>query len=331
MRLRATRRLLAATLLATGFATAHAETPAIMVVTSDPQYPWTDETDRGGDTDNARAEALVREQYQSIVRFREAHPFQRIPVVVNGDLTSHGFVWEHQKMDELLRILGDNVYLGLGNHDYQNNLSNNVPCRILTCAMESLDLLSTHVRGHQMKNRVLGVDQRTYDAGGGAIGKQGSWAYGFIADGWNRVVNVQLNNAPTYSADIYSARYEYHVTPSVPWLAEKLPAWDQPSTADFVLLHAHKPSYWTNPPSAELVELIGKHRVKAVFAGHFHRDMGVDFFPSFWGLVPVFNSGSASQRTYLIVEHWPESRLLKVYGVRNNDWQSKELLKEVEV
>jgi predicted phosphohydrolase len=327
---RATRRLLAAALLVAAFSSAHAETPAIMVVTSDPQYPWTDETDRGGETDNALAEALVREQYESIVRFREAHPSQQIPVVVNGDLTSHGFYWEHQKMDELLRILGDNVYLGLGNHDYQNNLASNIPCKIYTCAMESLDLLSAHARGHHLRNRLLGMDQRTY-AVGGAIGKEGSWAYGFIADGWNRVVNIQLNNSPTYSADIYSARYEYHVTPSVPWLARHLLEWDQPATSDFVLLHTHKPSDWTNRPSSELIELVGKHRVKAVFAGHYHRHMGVSFYPSYWGFIPVFISGSASQRTYLIVEHWPESRRLKVYGVRNNDWQNKELLKDIDV
>jgi len=321
---------LAAILLAASITHAHAETPARMVVTSDPQYPWTDETDRGGDTDQALAEALVREQYESIVRFRAAYPLQTIPVIVNGDLTSHGFVWEHQKMDELLRILGDNVYLGLGNHDYENNLRNNVPCKVLTCAMESLDLLSAHVRGHQQKNRILGMDQRTY-GWGHAVGKSGSWAYGFLADGWRRTVNIQLNNSPTFTADIFSARYEYHVTSSVPWLEQKLAEWDQPLAADFVLLHTHKPYAWTNGPSDALRALMGKHRVKAVFAGHFHRDMGVEYARDQWGDVPVFISGSASQRTYLIVEHWPESRLLKVYGVRNNDWQHMQLLKEIGV
>lgn len=335
MHLRAPRRLLAAALIAACATAAHAETPALMVVTSDPQYPWTDATDQGGDTDVTLAAALVHEQYRSIASFRQAHPDQAIPVIINGDMTSHGQPHERAFMANALPRLGDtdNVFFGLGNHDYQNNLSNDRVCDLIGCAMGSLDFLSDHVREHRARNQILGEDRRNYGDGWSTT-REGSWSYGFVADGWKRVVNVQLNNSPTYRAELTWPRFTYNVQSSIPWLAEKLKEWDDPKTSDFVLLHTHKPHSWTHETLeglSEFVELLGKHRVKAVFAGHFHRDMGVDYYPSNWGFIPVFISGSASQRTYLIVEHWPESRRLKVYGVRHNDWQAKELLKEIEL
>ena len=47
------------------------------------------------------------------------------------------------------------------------------------------------------------------------------------------------------------------------------------------------------------------------------------------GNVPIFLSGSASQRTYLIVEHDTDAEVLRVYGVRENKPEQKQLIDTV--
>jgi predicted phosphodiesterase len=334
-------RLIAATLLAACAGAAHAEIPQIMVVTSDPQYPWTEVTDQGGPTDNVRAEALVREQYESIVALRRAHPGQRIPVIINGDLTSHGQFFEHQKINELFAILGDNFYYGLGNHDYENNLRNNHACAFAYCATDSLDNLARHVTG--LGDRVHAFDLRTRAEPGGLAGrlvKEGSWSYAFKADGWPDTLQLQLNNSPDYAADLstfsgFLHPVRYNVTASADWLVAQSRNALQRGEARFTLAHVHKPEGWRGPwsqPEASLAAKAAAAGVKAIFSGHYHMDMGVKYVPISPGdTLPLFNSGSASQRTYLVVEHWPEARRVKVYGVRNNDPSQKELLAAFDV
>jgi len=333
----APHRLLASVLLATAALTAFAETPEIMVVTSDPQYPWTDVTDEGGPTDNAVAEALVREQYESIAAFRKAHPQQRIPVIINGDITSHGFFFEHQKINELFGILGDNFYYGLGNHDYENNLRNNKVCEFAYCATDSLDNLTKHVIGHG--DRVRAFDLRSRGENGRVI-KEGSWSYAFKADGWRSTLQLQLNNSPTYEADLstYAGVLQpvnYRVTPSTEWLLDQSRSALASGDATFTFAHAHKPDHWSGLWGAYEQGLAAKASavgIRAIFAGHYHKDMGVQYVqigPR--DHLPLFTSGSASQRTYLVVEHWPESKKVKVFGVRNNDPSAMTLLDEFEV
>ncbi|MDQ7997598.1 MAG: metallophosphoesterase [Luteibacter sp.] len=318
---------------------AYAETPRIMVITSDPQYPWTPATDDGEHSDLADktlAEALIREQYESIAAFRRNYPGQHIPVIVNGDLTSQAAPSEQEKIHDLLGLLGDEVYYGLGNHDYQNNLTNFVCSALTHCAIDALDNLAQHVRRHRQNGRVTDFDYAAF-AGGLFTGlrKEGSWSYAFTPDGWEQVLNLQLSNSPGYAATINwgagPAGYRYEVTPSTPWLTRHLPRWSTPGAYDFLLVHVHKPDEFSTGFRAPtpLQAMLATHRVAAVFAGHYHGRMG--YYSGGFGAPPVFLSGSASQRTYLIVEHWPESKKLKVYGVRENDPARRELIREIDV
>jgi hypothetical protein len=326
--------LFAATLFTTA---AQAETPERMVVTSDPQYPWTDVTDNGGDTDPVLAEKLVREQYESIAAYRRAHPLQAIPVIINGDLTSNGIVFEHQVMHDLFGILGKNYYFGLGNHDYENNLTVHSACRLAYCATGSLDLLTQHVKS--LGDRVLAFDLRTRAEGNRVI-NEGSWAYAFKADGWKNTVHLQLNNAHDYAVDMstYGGLLQpksYNVTPSTQWVLDQSRQAIESGRARFTFVHVHKPEGWDAPWRDAANSLAAKAAavgVKAIFSGHYHKDMGVEYIRTGGAShVPHFTSGSASQRTYLIVEHWREAGKVKVYGVRNNDPSQMKLLDEIDV
>lgn len=307
-----------------------------MIVTSDPQYPWTTRTDaRLPESDaerDARSRALIEEQYRSIAAYRAARPGQDIPVFINGDLTAYGHGWQRDVMTRLLRILGDNVHFGLGNHDYENNIRNDRGggCYNNGCARDSINDLVRHV------SRKQGVVSFDFSALPGAFNRryQGSLAYALRAPGLDRVLNVQLNNHPIYAVSfdttegIFPALYD--IEPSAPWLqnllAERLgtPPFGTPADRpyDFAIVHMHDPDGF----NGDVARTLSGSDVAAVFAGHLHTRLG--YYRNI-GSVPVYVSGSASQRTYLVVEHDTDESVLRIYGVHDNDPEHKELLDTV--
>ncbi|MDY7965723.1 RICIN domain-containing protein, partial [Bacillus thuringiensis] len=64
------------------------------------------------------------------------------------------------------------------------------------------------------------------------------------------------------------------------------------------------------------INLFQEFGVVAIFGGHLHFTLGR---MGSAGGIPVFLSGSASQRTYLILEQYPNE--LRIFSVRCNDWQ----------
>jgi hypothetical protein len=335
-----TRRALtlAIALAALTFAANAAADVQTMIVTSDPQYPWTDLTDRGTPESDSerdrRSEALITEQYQSIAAYRAARPGEDIPVFINGDLTAYGHGNQRSVMARLLPILGDNVHLGLGNHDYENNVrkENGSGCYNNGCARDSIGDLVRHVTNKAGKvafdySVTPGVFTTLY---------QGSLAYAVDARGLDRVLNIQLNNYPDYKVTFETTqgigKGRYEIEASLAWLNNLIetrlekPAfgdWND-RDYDFGIVHMHDPTMF----DGDFARLIMNADIAAVFAGHLHRNMGR--YGSI-GNVPVFLSGSASQRTYLIVEHDTDVGVLRVYGVRENDPERKQLIDTVPV
>lgn len=329
---------LAITLASLGFASNAVAAIQTMIVTSDPQYPWTDLTDRGSpesDSDrDRRSEALITEQYRSIAAYRAARPGEAIPVFINGDLTAYGHGNQRSVMARLLPILGDNVHLGLGNHDYENNIrkDNGSGCANNGCARDSIGDLVRHVTAKASKiafdySITPGVFTTLY---------QGSLAYAVNARGFDRVLNIQLNNYPDYQVTFETTeglgKGRYEIDSSLSWLdhliqtqLEKPPFGDWTDRDyDFGIIHMHDPTKF----NGDFARMVINADIAAVFAGHLHRNMGR--YGSF-GDVPVFLSGSASQRTYLIVEHDTDAAELRVYGVRENNPERKQLIETVPV
>jgi len=309
-----------------------------MVVTSDPQYPWTDRTDNGAPESEAdrdrRSEALITEQYRSIVAFRAAHPGENIPVFVNGDITAYGHGHQREVMARLLGILGDNVHLGLGNHDYENNIrqDDGSGCYNNGCARDSVGDLITHVTH---KRGRVSFDY-SVDPGMFNTVHRGSLAYAMTTPDRDRVLNIQLHNYPAYQVTFESlegvTNNRYEIVSSLPWLRHLIdlklakPAFGdwKDRDYDFGIVHMHTPREF----DADFNAMVADADIPAIFAGHIHHQMGRrgDI-----GGVPLYLSGSASQRTYLIVEHDTDENVLRVYGVRNNDPAAKELIDTVPV
>jgi hypothetical protein len=334
------RRALNLTIAIGAFALAGNATAGIqtMIVTSDPQYPWTDRTDaRIPESDaerDSRSEALITEQYNSIAAYRAARPDEDIPVFVNGDLTAYGHGHQRAVMARLLTILGDNVHLGLGNHDYENNIrrENGSGCFNNGCARDSIGDLVRHVTNkpgrvsfdYSVKPGVFRTDY------------QGSLAYAVDAPGLDRVLSIQLNNYPNYEVSFESTEGvgggRYDITSSLSWLGNLLEAklekprfgdWND-RDYDFGIVHMHD----ARELYGDFARIVVNTDIAAIFAGHLHKRFGRY---GEVGSVPVFLSGSASQRTYLIVEHDTDAGVLHVYGVRDNQPEQKQLIETVPV
>ncbi|TBX38919.1 hypothetical protein E0M35_28475 [Bacillus thuringiensis] len=292
------------------------------VVTSDPQYPWTDRTDNGQTESESekerRSEQLIREQYNSINEYtsRLTGMTEPTPVLINGDLTAFGHPWQWDKMNSLLGILKSPIFMGLGNHDIENNIDD---CLSNSCVRSSMNYFTKHMQ-------LYGLTR--YDRKGDAPNNShrfGSFAYSIDV---GPIHFVQLNNYPTMTFRIS----EYTMEDSLSWLEQDLKEANQYGQA--IIVNMHEPSGWKKGSQEQknrFKNLLEKYKVKAVFAGHYHKKSG--YFPNdykdFFGNTPVFLSGSASQRTYLTAEY--TNKEIKVYKVKDNNWRNKTLLKTIDI
>ncbi len=307
----------------------YAGTPSYIVMTSDPQYPWTDkEEDKGGD-ENKLSAAYIHAQYRDVNSFRASHPSLDIPVYVNGDITAYGHGSQISFMQRRFEEYFNNkVYLGLGNHDYENNVGK---CANNGCARDSV-LNHLKMTRNLIANGNIDVNSST---SGGKFREsyEGSLAH---SEWHNNLHVVQTNNSPVYTTKFetgvaYLDKKRFHITPSLNFIDSKMAfasTWGKVN-----ILVTHKPNSWKNFSAADadaFRAMMKKHKVAAVFAGHFHSGHGNYHNPNYFGDTPVFLSGSASYETYLVVESLPEQKKLRVYSVRNNNHKAKTLLQEID-
>jgi hypothetical protein len=285
------------------------------VVTSDPQYPWTDLTDSGiyeKESDKKRrSEQFIRNQYNSINQYSRLIN-STVPVLINGDITAYGHASEWSKMNQLFKILNGPYYYGLGNHDIENNVND---CHRNRCVQESLDNLVNHVESiptTQFDHKVHNPPASRHNFG----------SFGYSVD-FGPIHSIQLHNYPTY--EVESNGYPtstYSMSPNLNWLENDLKmAHDNGQT---IIVNVHKPDDWKGGPNQQFINLLAKYDVKAVFAGHYHGQLGYQgsTYNHYFGNVPVFLSGSASQESYLIVEY--DKNNMTVYPVRRNHWFGKD-------
>ena len=295
------------------------------VFTSDPQYPWTKRTDEGLSEDQGWAkqesETLIRTQYNSVNQVHNTYGKQLKAVFINGDLTAFGHYWQLQTMYPLFRILTPPYYLGIGNHDYKNNVDD---CFENRCASDSVMHFINEMKQKPLDS--FDYDKWDYDRSISHITEvTGSLAY---SKNFDNVHMVQLNNCPTYerrwgeinTSSVFQPRmYVYKITSSLNWLEKDLAT--ARAQGKIIILNMHEPNFEDCDPTQAptFLDMLKKYKVSAIFAGHYHQLMG-KFDNSFAsGTTPVFLSGSASQSTYLIAEIDEKNSTMTVYGVRNND------------
>ncbi|WP_313004486.1 metallophosphoesterase [Pseudomonas sp.] len=307
--------------------------PKHLIFTSDPQLPWTESSDRGwnetsGERDK-RSRWLIESQYSDVANFRRNfHQYvERIPVMINGDMTAFGHGSERSTVKEILdRQLGGVYDYGLGNHDYQNNI-NDCSFPENNCAAGSISDLKDRYWG-----KIDSFDLALRDEGGRKT-FYGSLAY---SKNYGDVHLVQLNNEPTYSVRFSSGfplfKVDYEIPDALDWLEKDLKVARE--KGQIIILNMHKPDRWAG--TSEQVDrfraMIEKYAVTAVFAGHLHNSPGGYYRNSdSFGSVPVYLSGGASNQTYLITEFAADRKTMNVHQVNANNWPSRKLIATVDV
>jgi cytolysin (calcineurin-like family phosphatase) len=223
-------------------------------------------------------------------------------VIINGDLTEFGDqdVDLGNYIDIYEHSLDMNVYPGLGNHDYQNNVDD---CWQNTCASSMIWYL---------RDQVATLNPVAFDYAESGVhysfpslrkDHSGSLAYSFDI---GSVHFAQLNNHPLYARgwngwNFGAGRRDYFsVGASLDWLRGDLGR--ARAAQQRVVLNFH--DWGSDRDNADFDRVLGDFPVSAVFAGHYHASYGL--YDDTKGpyadgkRVPAFLSGSAHYGTFLV-------------------------------
>ncbi len=316
-----------------------------MAFMSDPQYPWSCINFGESCSNTTKATIDNYRRMNSLNHMAEEYGISKFAgVVINGDLTSYGHPWQlyeyrkfYENDDTNAGVRGGNVYPGLGNHDYENNIDD---CWRNRCASWMMHYMMDHVAtlnpiSFDYKQSDFLLHSRTYS---GSFGY--SWDIGDIHF-------VQMNNYPRYKTNWYgysftSARTEsFNIEPSISWLDQDLSLASQ--RGKYIVLNYHRPeneskhglSYTYNRPDIandpEYEGILKKYKVSAIFAGHHHREIGT--FTTYNNLhgkgehLPIFLGGSVPASRYLITSFNTKNKTYSVSIVDDSNPLKNKILR----
>ena len=276
-----------------------------MVFISDTQYPWTAKDDDGkpiGKEEKKKQSTISNENHVKSINSLIPKVNNLVGTILNGDITAYGHDWQLEEFERIWKGLKVKKYLGLGNHDYMNNVNN---CYQNNCANRMVNYMKDHIKGLGFKADWKEKDYYEFPS----LVKESD---GSLAYSWNQghVHFVQLQNFPLYtkSWSNYLAgnakRYTYNIKNSLNWLDNDLAKARKTGKAIILNFHdskEHWASGFTAIKAAELkqqfLDIINKYEVTAVFCGHFHKLVGKH---GSYGTIPIIYSGAASQSTYIL-------------------------------
>lgn len=302
-----------------------------MVIGADPQYPWSDDgVTRTKDEKKKHSEEKNMEYVNSINAHVNAIGKNRIKgFIINGDLTEYGHGWQLKKFKEMYGKVSIPLYLGLGNHDYANNVDDTYENG---AANGMVEYMIDHIKERKYKNYDF-KESESYEFPEIVRKKTGSLAYS-----WDmaNVHFVQLHNFPTYEKSWSNyvsvgdaARKTVEIKNSLEWLEEDLAKARNAGKA--IILNFHDANdgagkHWQDlvklgavadkfSPSGgfeaaaqknidDFLDMLATYKVSAIFVGHLHSSVGkIDEMNN----VPVIYSGSPTHNRYLTVRFLTDS------------------------
>lgn len=276
-----------------------------LAISSDPQYPWSCKTSGEYCDDTSIASADNQLQVNSMNALLSNYGKHRFAgSIINGDLTAFGHDWQFEKFVELYEHgLNMNMYLGLGNHDYANNVND---CFENNCATRMALYLKDQVRTLNPVRFDYGESGVYYSFPSLRKDYRGSFGYSWDVGG---VHFVQLNNYPTYTVawngwNFGSARRDqFYINSALAWLRTDLAS--ARSQGKKIVLNFHDFGDHWNAQQSDFVQILKDFQVSAIFAGHIHSHAGhVYRYDNLYGTgkhLPVFRSGAAVFHNYLLV------------------------------
>ncbi len=294
-------------LLATRVSTEDPPANFTMIFSSDSQFPWGKNDNTTLPEDEFDRLGIETNRYQALAMntLKDAHERLGNPVgvVMNGDLTAFGHPWQWRLFkrlyikgseDAMPEIIKWDVFPGLGNHDYANDVDD---CwgpwesfftwKKEWCARNSLNYIEDFADKNAKKITNFDPDSRAY-----------SWDM-------NQFHFVQLHFHPLYTHDGIG------VKSSLPWLREDLiqaAIKNQKVILNFHDLGEHF------VPTEEFLSILDLAEVIAIFTGHIHHRVGLKgHVSSAHQKIPHFRCGSSTYNTFLGVNF--HSTFLEVFAI----------------
>lgn len=287
----------------------------MMVQVSDPQFSWTACTDNSSSAictlernyfGTASEEDIGRTYNWNVVNAINSVKSNRGDgafggAIINGDLTEFGKqdidltdyvdIYEHG--------LNTNMYLGLGNHDYANNVDD---CYENQCASNMVWYLNEQVQ-------TLNPTSFDYSESGSyysfpSYRKDHNGSLGYSYDVGN-VHFVQLNNYPTYTRqwngwNFSGARRDYFdIRSSISWLRNDLAT--AQAQGKKLVLNMH--DWGAAGGNAEFQSVLNDYKISAVFAGHWHTTFGQGGTAGPFAdgkTIPIYFSGAPHYGDFLV-------------------------------
>lgn len=275
-----------------------------MIFASDTQYPRT----QASADDRSNSERLNRDHARSMQAIAaQVGPSNLKGVIINGDLTEFGHSHELAKFREIYEGLGLKLYLGLGNHDYANNLDPVTGCADKHCSNRMATYMNDYVKGLRPVSYDFRESDVHYQFPTLRKVYEGSLAYSWDI---GNVHFVQLHNYPTYTAswngwNAGAARRDFfEIKSSLNWLRRDLANARNQGKAIILNMHDSGEHFIEHHQGEynEFIKMIDEFKVSAVFSGHIHEQCGkVNWEGGATTDVPLFRSGAAFHSSYLLV------------------------------
>ncbi|WP_139559147.1 metallophosphoesterase family protein [Methylotetracoccus oryzae] len=244
--------------------------------------------------------------------------------IINGDLTAYGSqngnltlfkdIYQGIAYDPILTgvlpigtplpgLLNSNLYVGLGNHDYDDNVKDVYSFYGRECWAIYINDCATDMMEY-MVDQVRTLNPARFDYASRLTSTAGTRRAGSFAYSWDigNVHFVQLNNYPGYTArwryQTPSSSGQYYVTPSHTWLRNDLLG--ARALGQKVIINLH--DWGTARSDTEFMDIVNNtslYGVSAIYSGHLHRsagrvqDLGV-------GKAKSYRSGAPHVGTFLL-------------------------------
>lgn len=290
-----------------------------MIILNDPQIIWWMDPPGakqcGGDKDckqraaeeEAHAQVRAMNSIQTLGSWpgSEEQISSPLGVIINGDLTQYFHPHEFDLFEKYY-VLESNaphtdvlrypLFLGLGNHDYANNLNDCWWPRgeyLLSftngCAQRAVDYIRSIISCKKYSSFPRGVLE-SFD--------NGSLAYSWNYEGYHF---IQLHNYPSYQARPLG------ISKSMEWLKGDLRRATMDGRKIIINLHDLSDSF-QGIEREEFSEILEQANVVAIFCGHIINGRNLGFQQRF-GSVPVFrggHGGEVNRKRFLLVQFAPK-------------------------
>lgn len=268
-----------------------------ILVGSDPQA-W--RLDNGSDPNNNEG------GWNDYIGYNVVTAMLKIPtrkfMIINGDITEFGRTSQLDSYNARFGQLGVNYYWGIGNHDYANNIGGCTEWPNLSynaCARNMVDAMANAITNYYV-NMLPNV---TYDWHNNPF-------YGSLAYAWTygQVRFIQLQNYPSYDAWLdHWATQVKDINPSLDFLEAELRRAKENDQVAIINMHDYSDHFRSSSSTAQRERfryLMNNYPVLAAFGGHTHKQEVFNFNggDSFFGRVPVYNSGALYKGDFLVVD-----------------------------